>query len=107
MQRTKNLFTKLKTLITTKKSHANHKGFECGYFSHELARFLFPRNPHQLVMARQRCSAGNPCADHRTTHLILTFNLQMQTHRPLDEFGLQPTDRWIHGQPPIHLLRYP
>ncbi|MAH26741.1 MAG: hypothetical protein CMI19_07295 [Opitutae bacterium] len=42
------------------KSHANHKGFESGYFSHELARFLFPRNPHQLVMARQRCSLATP-----------------------------------------------
>ena len=36
------------------------KSSQSGYFSRELARFLFPRNPHQLVMARQRCSLATP-----------------------------------------------
>jgi hypothetical protein len=39
---------------------ADNKNSQTGYFSHELARFLFPRNPHQLVMARQRCSLTTP-----------------------------------------------
>jgi hypothetical protein len=39
---------------------ADKKNSQAGYFSHELARFLFPRNPHQLVMARQRCSLTTP-----------------------------------------------
>ena len=42
------------------KKQAKDKGGHTSYFSNELSRLLFPRNPHQLIMARQRCSLTSP-----------------------------------------------
>jgi hypothetical protein len=30
------------------------------YFYHELVLTLFPRNPHHLIMAKQRCALTSP-----------------------------------------------
>ena len=31
------------------------------YFSNELVRLFFPRNPHHLIMGKQRCALTSPC----------------------------------------------
>ena len=31
------------------------------YFSNELVRLLFPRNPHHLIMCKQICALTSPC----------------------------------------------
>ena len=82
------------------KNCSKDKGGHTSYFSNELSRLLFPRNPHQLILARQRCSLTSPVpVITQYTWLFLKIHY-MYTLKPPDRLGRPPDCRWIFGQPP-------